>query len=80
MNPTSYAESRTARLQHELDLDNIGPFHVRWYQPVGDAPFREAGPFHSRAELAEHLQRHGLRRPDELLTFLKLLPESEVVP
>lgn len=46
----------------ELDLDNIGPFHVRWYQPN-----HTAGPFRSRNELAEHLQANNLPRPAELL-------------
>lgn len=48
-------------VREELDLDAIGPFHVRWY------PNRTAGPFHGRADLAEYIQAHGLDRPAELL-------------
>jgi hypothetical protein len=50
----------------EVGLDAIGPFHARWYQPE---PLT-AGPFHSAEELAEHMRRHGLPRPFELLTLV----------
>jgi hypothetical protein len=41
-------------------------FEVRWYH-LGE---QRHGPFADMRELAEHMKRHGLPRPDELLAPL----------
>lgn len=72
MNREHPSRIRADHGRDELDLDTIGAFHVRWYQPS-----RTAGPFHSRRELVEHLRIHALPRPDELLAPFDT---QEVVP
>lgn len=60
--------TRNLQACDELDLDTIGAFHVRWYQPD-----HTAGPFHSQRELAEYLQAKNLPRPPELLASLNTM-------